>query len=79
MQELVLTDNYISELPSSIGDLTMLTNFNVDRNRLEYLPPQIGNLVNMGIFIFFSCTLWTVNDVPGKDPLERPLRGVTGV
>jgi protein scribble len=50
MQELVLTDNYISELPSSIGDLTMLTNFNVDRNRLEYLPPQIGNLVNMGVF-----------------------------
>ena len=50
MQELVLTDNYISELPASIGDLTMLTNFNVDRNRLEYLPPQIGNLVNMGVF-----------------------------
>ena len=34
----------------SVGDLTMLTNFNVDRNRLEYLPPQIGNLVNMGVF-----------------------------
>ena len=66
MQELVLTDNYISELPASIGDLTMLTNFNVDRNRLEYLPPQIGNLVNMGkkIFnlffnkdFFFMCTM----------------------
>ena len=50
MQELVLTDNYISELPTSIGDLTQLTNFNVDRNRLEYLPTQIGNLVNMGVF-----------------------------
>ena len=49
MQELVLTDNYISELPASIDDLTMLTNFNVDRNRLEYLPPQIGNLVNIGV------------------------------
>ena len=34
----------------SLCFLTQLTNFNVDRNRLEYLPTQIGNLVNMGVF-----------------------------
>ena len=49
LQELVLTENYICELPTSVGDLTQLTNFNADRNRLEYLPAQIGNLVNLGV------------------------------
>ncbi len=48
LQELVLTDNFLTELPSSIGNLTKLTNLNVDRNRLEYIPREIGNLVNLG-------------------------------
>ena len=47
MQELVLTENYIGELPNSIGFMTKLNNLNVDRNRLEYLPPAIGNLVQV--------------------------------
>ena len=47
LQELVLTENYIGELPDSIGALTRLNNLNVDRNRLEYLPPAVGNLVQV--------------------------------
>ena len=50
MQELVLTENYIGELPDSIGCLTRLNNLNVDRNRLEYVPPAIGNLVQVRFF-----------------------------
>ena len=49
LQELVLTENYLSILPNSIGNLTKLTNLNVDRNRLDYLPNEIGNLVNLGV------------------------------
>ena len=29
--------------------MTRLTNLNVDRNRLEELPPTVGNLVNLGV------------------------------
>jgi protein scribble len=49
LQELVLTDNFIPSLPSSIGGLTRLTNLNVDRNKLESLPPEVGRLVNVGV------------------------------
>jgi hypothetical protein len=31
------------------GNLTKLTNLNLDRNRLEFLPTEIGNLVNLGV------------------------------
>ena len=50
LQELVLTENYINALPSSIGNLTRLTNLNIDRNRLEALPADVGRLVNLGVF-----------------------------
>ncbi len=49
LQELVLTENYIASLPSSIGNLNRMTNLNVDRNRLESLPAEIGRLVNLGV------------------------------
>lgn len=42
LQELILTENFITELPESIGNLSRLTNLNVDRNRLQSLPEQIG-------------------------------------
>lgn len=42
LQELILTDNLLKELPSTIGNLKKLTNLNVDRNKLTELPPQIG-------------------------------------
>ena len=69
MQELVLTENYIGELPNSIGFMTKLNNLNVDRNRLEYLPPAIGNLVQVtkkdeafktvfAIFVAKSCQIF---------------------
>ncbi len=49
LQELVLTENYIAVLPSTIGCLVKLTNLNVDRNRLEFLPTEVGFLVNLGV------------------------------
>lgn len=49
MQELILTENFLSELPPSIGRQTKLNNLNVDRNALEYLPVEIGNCTNLGV------------------------------
>jgi protein scribble len=49
LQELILTENLLSELPPTIGNLVHLTNFNVDRNQLEELPQQIGNLTKLGV------------------------------
>ena len=49
MQELILTENFLFELPSSIGRMTKLSNLNVDRNALEYLPIEIGNCTNLGV------------------------------
>lgn len=49
MQELILTENYLIELPTSIGRMTRLNNLNVDRNALEVLPSEIGNLTNLGV------------------------------
>ena len=33
---------FIQELPTSIGKLKNLTNFNVDRNRLPELPREVS-------------------------------------
>jgi protein scribble len=49
MQELILTENYLMELPSSMGRMSKLNNLNVDRNVLTALPPDIGNCVNLGV------------------------------
>lgn len=37
----------ILELPPEIGNLTNLTNLNLDNNQLTGLPPEIGNLTNL--------------------------------
>ena len=42
LQELILTENFLIELPLSIGNLVRLTNLNVDRNSLRWLPSIIG-------------------------------------
>ena len=39
----VLTENLLSYLPESIGELTELSVLNVDRNRLTLLTNRIGN------------------------------------
>jgi len=49
MQELILTENFLVELPNSIGRMKRLNNLNVDRNALISLPPDIGNLTNLGV------------------------------
>jgi protein scribble len=42
LQELILTENFLMELPISIGKLVKLTNLNADRNNLQGLPEEIG-------------------------------------
>lgn len=42
LQELILTENFLVELPVTIGRLVNLTNLNVDRNSLHCLPTEIG-------------------------------------
>lgn len=49
MQELILTENFLIELPNSIGRMKRLNNLNVDRNALAALPSEIGNLTNLGV------------------------------
>lgn len=49
MQELILTENFLIELPSSIGRMHRLNNLNVDRNALVALPSEIGNLTNLDV------------------------------
>lgn len=45
LQELILTENFLLELPLSIGKLYNLNNLNVDRNSLQSLPIEIGKLI----------------------------------
>lgn len=49
MQELILTENFLTKLPSSIGRMTKLNNLNVDRNALETIPIEIGNCKALGV------------------------------
>ena len=49
LQELILTENFLTELPTSVGNLSRLTNLNVDRNRLFELPIEIGQLVSLNV------------------------------
>ena len=42
LSELVLTENCLSVLPESVGNLSHLTVLHVGRNRLEELTPKIG-------------------------------------
>jgi len=45
LQELILTENFLLELPLSIGQLYNLNNLNVDRNSLQSLPTEIGKMI----------------------------------
>jgi protein scribble len=49
MQELILTENFLVEMPNSIGRMRRLNNLNVDRNSLVAIPSEIGNLTNLGV------------------------------
>lgn len=44
LQELMLTENFLVELPNSIGNCIHLTNLNVDRNNLREIPREIGKI-----------------------------------
>lgn len=49
MQELILTENFLTKLPDSIGRMTKLNNLNVDRNALEDIPIEIGSCASLGV------------------------------
>lgn len=49
MQELILTENFLCNLPASIGRMVKLNNLNVDRNALESIPIEIGNCTSLGV------------------------------
>lgn len=49
LQELILTENFLIQIPQTIANLVKLTNLNIDRNSLHSLPSEIGNVV---LFIF---------------------------
>lgn len=58
LQELILTENFLLELPISIGKLHNLNNLNVDRNSVQSLPIEIGKMFNCKrqLFIIRYCT-----------------------
>jgi len=78
MQELILTENFLVELPPSIGRMTKLNNLNIDRNSLTSLPPEIGCCINLGVLSLRdnkllklpselgNCTVLHVLDVSGN-------------
>lgn len=49
LQELILTENFLCKLPSSIGRMVKLNNLNVDRNELDSIPIEIGNCKSLGV------------------------------
>lgn len=49
MQELILTENRLPNLPASIGRMIKLNNLNVDKNQLESVPIEIGNCAALGV------------------------------
>lgn len=49
LQELILTENFLTELPKSMGNLKELTVLNVDRNSLGEIPLEIGNMTLLGV------------------------------
>lgn len=60
LQELVLTENSLRELPTSIGCLTKLNNLNVDMNALESIPIEIGNCASLGVLSLRDNRLRTI-------------------
>lgn len=44
---LILTDNNIKTLPSSIGDLTLLQKFMISGNKIRFLPDTISKCTNL--------------------------------
>ena len=60
LQELILTENLLVELPGSLGSLLKLTNLNADRNRLATLPPEIGKCFCEGVDIKSYLKLFSI-------------------
>lgn len=66
LQELVLTENCLTELPTSIGRLTKLNNLNVDLNALESIPIEIGNCASLGVLSLRDNKLRTIPSALGN-------------
>jgi Leucine-rich repeat (LRR) protein len=66
MNNLVLSNNFLKELPDSIGNLVSLTHLEVNGNQIDgSLPSSIGNLSLLRVF--------TINSLRGSQLTNIPL------
>lgn len=47
LEDLVLYDNQLKELPVEIGQMSQLTGLNLEKNQLQSLPPELGELTTL--------------------------------
>jgi Leucine-rich repeat (LRR) protein len=47
LEELVISNNVLSDIPDTIGKLTRLQSLVLDGNEIGYLPDSIGSLGNL--------------------------------
>ena len=66
MRYLNITDNQLSTLPESIGNLTSLIELRLYNNQLKNLPDTIGNLKNLRELHLMNNPLTSLPDSIGK-------------
>uniref|UniRef100_A0A8R1XYG7 PDZ domain-containing protein n=1 Tax=Onchocerca volvulus TaxID=6282 RepID=A0A8R1XYG7_ONCVO len=49
LTEIYLTENLLTEIPSSLGNLKSLRTLNLDKNQLKELPPTIGGCTSLSV------------------------------
>ncbi|VBB25787.1 unnamed protein product [Acanthocheilonema viteae] len=49
LTEIYLTENLLTEIPSSVGNLKNLRTLNLDKNQLKELPPTIGGCTSLSV------------------------------
>ena len=73
MSELILTENLIPELPSSVGNLAVLTNLNMDKNQLKVKGFGWGWVQALTSFFDVSSKLRLTSKANVRSALSRRL------
>jgi len=60
LEELIVSQNYLTRLPSSIGLLRRLHTLNLDENDVDALPPDLGSCVSLRILSAHANRLTTL-------------------